>query len=147
MEVTCILISKIFNVLILRFYRPIFCFYTTDTCIVMFVTFCLECFNINIIVIHHWCMLINHFLRELYIQSVKCWWDLNSVITFLCLKFDVLESLITEYNLWVDWCCLQVSARIFHCLCIWCNWYKSKSINGIFSYLLLVQILNMLLVD
>lgn len=45
-------------------------------------------------------MLMNRFLREFYLQLVKCWWDLNSVITLLWLKFDVLESLLV-YNYWL----------------------------------------------
>lgn len=88
----------IFNMLILRFHQSV--------CVsiqLLPVLFCLLYFGvfIDIIVIHHWCMLINRFRRELYLQLVKCWWDFkNSVITFLWLKFDVLESLLI-YNYWL----------------------------------------------
>lgn len=99
LEVTCILISRIliFNMLILRFHQSV--------CVsiqLLPVLLCLLHFGvfIDIIVIHHWCMLMNRFLREFYLQLVKCWWDLNSVITFLWLKFDVLESLLV-YNYWL----------------------------------------------
>lgn len=87
----------IFNMLILRFHQSV--------CVsiqLLPVLLCLLHFGvfIDIIVIHHWCMLMNRFLREFYLQLVKCWWDLNSVITFLWLKFDVLESLLV-YNYWL----------------------------------------------
>lgn len=91
----------IFNMLILRFYQSV--------CVsiqLLPVLLCLLHFGvfIDIIVIHHWCMLMNRFLRELYLQLVKCWWDLNSVITFLWLKFDVFWE-FTDILLLIDVIC------------------------------------------
>lgn len=55
--------------LILRFHQ-----YVCVSIQLLPVLLCLLHFGvlINIIVIHSWCMLMNRFLRELYLQLVKC---------------------------------------------------------------------------